>query len=195
MTTDPSRSTTAARAPTGPPLQVKGGSIRSKLDFVRAEFGDDAAALLEKELDERGIHSILEATWYDYELFDWVLREIARLHYGGSLERLREVGRFSARQALTTTYDFFVARADLDGFLTHLSKLHGRFYSRGALSLVEREATSLRLLLHGAGFYREPDLQVAAGFFEGAAAMLGCRDPHCSFVLGGDRVELLMRWS
>ncbi|MCG8454760.1 MAG: hypothetical protein MI919_00655 [Holophagales bacterium] len=188
-------SSSAPSSPGNGPLRVKGGSIRSKIAFVASTFGPAAEAELVAELAEQGYAQVLEASWYDYDLFDHVLRFIADRWLGGDLGRLRDVGRFSARTALTTTYAFYLGRGDLPGFLGRISKLHERYYSRGSLTVLEQGATRCRLKLHGAGFYREPDLQVAAGFYMGAAELLGCREVRCRIEPGPDEADFLLEWS
>lgn len=177
-------------------LEVKGGSIRSKRDFVRVRFGDDAEAALDRYLEDRGHRHILEANWYPFEVFDGVLRYIADNHYGGDLGRLREVGRFSAEAALTGTYDFLMRQRDFSRFMDRISVLHERYYSRGKLivGLMADAPRHCDMMLEGAPFYTEPDLQVAAGFFTGAAEMMGLANPRCRFEQRTGRVLFRLDW-
>ncbi|MEM8930303.1 MAG: hypothetical protein AAGE94_03975 [Acidobacteriota bacterium] len=175
--------------------RVKGGSIRSKQLYVREVFGDAAAETLDAFLASRGVGMVLEANWYDYELFDAVLAFIAEHHFDGDLGRLTEIGRFSARHALTTTYEVFLVRRDLYVFFERLGQLHERFYNIGGLRLVARREDGCTLLLQGAPSYAETDIQVAAGFFAGAAELLGRQAVDSQIVRLPDGVRFELSWA
>lgn len=174
--------------------QIKGSSILSKMLYLHETFGEEAEARLSSFLAERGLRQVLAGSWYSFELFDQVLRYIADQWLGGDLRRLREVGAFSAEKALTTTYEVY-ALGDFTYFLDRISGLHGRFYSEGSLTVLREEGESrCRLRLHGASFYSEPDLEVAAGFYSGAARFLGAQEVQCRFEVAEDEVVFYLSW-
>ena len=175
-------------------MQIKGSSIRSKLQFLAETFGTEAEQALSNHLQELDVRTVLEANWYPYELYDRVLRWIADHHYGGQLRRLREVGRFSAHHALTGTYAVYLERGDFRSFLRRIATLHGRYYDIGSLKTTLIGDDHAELVLIGAPFYREPDLEVAAGFYTGAAELMGLSQVSCSFEMGSDRVEFRLDW-
>ena len=178
-----------------PSVRVKGGSIRSKLVFVRETFGEGAEKELLSLLEEHGVSVVLEASWYDYALFDRVLKAIADRHFGGNLESLRAVGRFSARYALTTTYQAFLNARDIHGFLRRLARLHGRYYDQGKMLVAQKADNRYEILLLGQSLHSDADMQVAAGFYAGAAEMMSCQAVSCTFRNLKDRAVFDLHWA
>ncbi|MEM1178717.1 MAG: hypothetical protein AAGM22_10260 [Acidobacteriota bacterium] len=177
-------------------FQVKGSSISSKLSFLLETRGEAAEGEARVFLKEHGVTTVLEATWYDYEVYDRLLAWIARRHFGNDVSRLSEVGRYSANKALTTTYEAFRSPGDFSRFLEKMPVLHKRYYSHGRLvaSLVLPGASRCEVLLEGAPVYSDTDLYVAAGFYSGAAELMGHRDVHCGFQREGKRVRFKLQW-
>ncbi|MEO1082670.1 MAG: hypothetical protein AAFY88_00350 [Acidobacteriota bacterium] len=178
------------------PYQVKGSSISSKLAYLHETRGEAAEGEARVFLKERGITTVLEATWYDYDIYDRLLVWIARRHFGGDVSKLTEVGQYSAQKALTTTYEAFRRSGDFGRFLEKLPILHKRYYSHGQLvaSLVLPGASGCEVLLDGAPTYSDSDLYVACGFYSGAAELMGHRDVTCHFLREGKRVRLKLQW-
>ena len=177
-------------------FQVKGSSIASKLAYLSENGGEAAEGEARLFLKENGITTVLEATWYPYEIYDSFLAWIAQRHFGGDLSRLENVGRFSAQKALTTTYAAFARVGDFARFLEKMPVLHKRYYSHGKLipSLLLPGATHCEILLEGAPVYGEPDLYIAAGFYRRAAEMMGFSNVRCTFKKDARRVRFKLDW-
>ena len=176
--------------------QVKGSSIRSKLDYTETVLGADAASALESWLRERGLWPVLEATWYPFEDYDAVLQFMVERFFDGDAKRLYDVGRFSGRRALTTTYDVF-RRQEFRDFHAKLPILHSRHYSHGQViaPLLQDDADRCPIRLVGAPTYPDTDLYVSAGFYASAAQLMGCDDVRCAFERIGDEARLLLTWA
>ena len=175
-------------------LQVKGSSLSSKLLFVQDVFGPEAHQELRSALADWEGRQILDGSWYPFELYDKLLRFIAERHYQGDLSRLVEVGIYSAESSLKTTYQVYTLR-DFFYLLDRLGTLHSRFYSIGELeNSVDTDQRQCRIRLHGAPYYREPDLYVASGFYIGAARMMGLGGVECDFRMVGSEVVFDLRW-
>lgn len=177
-------------------FQVKGSSISSKLAYVHDIGGEAAEGEARLFLKDKGISTVLEATWYPYEIYDAFLTWIAGRHFGSDLSRLEQVGRFSAQKALTTTYAAFGRVGDFARFLEKMPVLHKRYYSQGQLipSLLLPGATHCEILLEGAPVYTDPDLYVAAGFYRGAAELMGFSRVRCTFKKEARRVRFKLAW-
>lgn len=169
---------------------VKGGSIASKLDFLRDELGPEAESGLQDFLDQRGAPQILEASWYPFQLYDEVLRYLVEEHFGGDVAKLRRVGRYSARRSLTGTYSVYVRPGGFPAFLERSASFHGRYYSAGSLELAEAsdDGRHFRLVQKDAPIYTRPDLEVACGFYCEAAEMMGLSDVRCEWEYTDDGV-------
>lgn len=176
------------------PLRVKGSSLASKLRFARQAFGAAAEDELKAFLVRSGVHQVLEGSWYPFALYDALLRCIADRHYGGDLSGLMEVGIYSAKSSLKTTYEVYTLR-DFSYFLERLGILHGRFYSAGELETsVDLRARRCRVRLHGVPDYTEPDLYVASGFYVGAAQVMGLSGARCEFRKTDAEVLFELTW-
>ncbi|MDA8018700.1 MAG: hypothetical protein MPN21_14760 [Thermoanaerobaculia bacterium] len=176
---------------------VKGSSINSKRTFLVDRLGEAAAESLDTFLSDHGAPQVLEASWYPFQLYDDVLRFVAREFLGGDLKRLRDVGRHSARQSLTGTYSVFVRPGGFRSFLERSAPFHGRYYSAGSLQLVgaSGDDTSFELVQEGAPIYTEPDLEVACGFYCEAAEMMGLWNVTCEYEYTETGVRFLLRSS
>lgn len=176
--------------------KVKGSSIRSKFDFVRDRFGRAAEQELKAPFEATpGMLPFLDSSMYPFSVYDRINRAIADEFFDGDLARLREVGEYSAQKVLTTVYKAFASGKDFLGFLRRAAVLHQRFYSQGQMIVsVGAEGTSAVIELTGAPEYSEADLNVAAGFYTGAAKLLGLSDIECDFEVGADGARFDLRW-
>ena len=175
--------------------RVKGSSIRSKFDFVHDRFGEAAERRLKERFRDRGILPVLDSVMYPFAVYDAVNRAIAEEFFDGDLSRLAEVGAYSAQKVLTGVYRAFAAGKDYPGFLRRAGVLHERFYSHGGMDVqLGENGRSCRIEQRGAPTYSESDLQIAGGFYAGAAQLLGIRslDWDLSWDASGARFEL--RW-
>ena len=173
-----------------PDWKIKGSTLRSKSNFVGETFGASAGEQFFEWIVESAGRPILDADWYRFEVYDAVLHELARRHFGGNLERLQEVGRHSARHALSETYSIFAVRKDFVRFLEKLSVLHSRFYNLGRLVLTERGDDYSEHELRELPGLSEADAHLALGFYLGSAEVMGLaqargrfepRDAHSLF--------------
>lgn len=171
---------------------VTGRSIVSKLDFVRVAHGRTVARSLTADLELPELDPDL---WYPFDLYDRLLRAIAERCYSGELARLYDVGAFSAEHALTTTFKKVADSGDMVGMLERFGVVHQQSYNAGrAAVLADPEGRRITVHLAGAPTYSEADLWVAAGFYAGAAQLLGCHTAECRFCLTEDGGHLELKW-
>lgn len=155
-------------------FQVKGSTLHTKLAFARAHLGTEVEEAILEFLRDAGIHRVLTGSWYDFAIYERLLEKLAEVGYQGDLERLREVGAFSAENALSTTYRAFARSKDLDRFLELLPQLHTSMHSHGKLTLDERTMTSFVLTVRDMPSYGQGEAYVTEGFFASCARLLGC---------------------
>ncbi len=176
-------------------FQVKGSSLSSKFDFVRERFGPDAEAEFKDRFAGQCRFPILDSAWYPFTLYEEILDEIADRYFDGDRTRLQEVGRYSAEKVLTTIYQAYALGKDFPGFLDRIATLHERFYSQGRMRVeLGEDGRSCAIRIVDAPAYSAADLNVAAGFYLGAAQVLGARDPTCSYHQERDGVRFDVRW-
>lgn len=176
--------------------RVRGSSIRSKFSFVRERFGSAAELQLKEDFasNER-LFPILDSSWYPFELYDQINRAIADRFFGGQLSGLVEVGSYSAEKVLTSVYKAFTQGKDFSGFLLRAALLHERFYSQSHMDVILGEdGHSAEILLRDAPTYSEADLHIAAGFYAGAAKLLGLENIRHEHTLMKDGAHFQLRW-
>ncbi len=176
-------------------LQVKGSTIRSKLDFARDRLGPEAEAGLQRALQSMDDSLLLDSSWYPFATYDALLRKIADSHFGGDLEKLRNVGAYSAEKALERTYEAYTRKGDFAYFLQRISALHDRFYSAGRLVVTAHGEGFCELELVDSPVVSEADVQVAVGFYLGAAQRMGLTRARCGFTIEDGRVCYRLEWS
>ncbi|MDH3744735.1 MAG: hypothetical protein OES47_06510 [Acidobacteriota bacterium] len=162
---------------------VKGSSIRSKFDYVRDTFGPRAELELKESFSASDdIGSVLDSGLYPFDLYDRVLWAVAERFLDGDVNRLREVGAYSAEKSLTSIYRAFAEGKDFLGFLSRIQLLHQRFYTHGTMAVDIGDGNkSTRITLTGAPTYSDADLQVAAGFYLGVGNLLGLESIRLHF--------------
>lgn len=174
--------------------RVKGSSVLSKIDFVSERWGADTAATMRKQVEAKIGGPLMATGWVPYRIFTEVLDGIARERFGGRIDRLRELGRDSAEKALGGTYRVYARGEDFRDFLAGLSRLHGTFYDQGGMTIEDSGERACRIVLSGAPHYERSDMEVAAGFYLGAAEHFGHPLQACSIDLRRDRAEFELRW-
>jgi hypothetical protein len=176
--------------------QVKGSTLRSKFDFVRERFGGQAEAELKELFRGAGSELFLASSWYPFSLYDQILTAIAQRFYDGDFSRLVEVGEYSARKALTTVYRAYVRDQDFYSFLKTIANLHEVLYSLGKMTVTHVEGkSSCEIHLSEAPEYSTSDIYVAQGFYLGASALLGLKNPACRHRVDSDGAHFVLTWS
>lgn len=145
--------------------KVKGTGIKTKFEYVEAVFGEAAASRLKAAVENAIRWPVLAGAWYSFDSYNRLLETIAEFFYGGKLEALQDVGRYSADQVLRSTYQVFRTDEKLSHLRERLPNLYQRFYNCGTMALeLAADRAFCRFVLSGAPVYVEPDLQVALGF-------------------------------
>jgi len=176
-------------------FRVKGSTIRTKLAFAREHLDPGVEEALSAELADAGVGRVLDGAWYDFSIYERLLKQLATLAYGGRISRLREVGMFSAELALRTTYKAFARSGDLDRFLALLPTFHTRLHDYGRLSIDAQDVGTLTVTLHGVPDDSDADIYVTEGFFTSCAQQLGCQGVRCRTERVGDVVTYRIRYS
>lgn len=176
-------------------FKVKGSTLLSKLEFAGERLGEEAKRTLEDYLASSGAAKVLDAEWYPFSLYDGLLRKMAAENYGGNVSRLRDVGSYSAEKALGTTYAAFARQRDFPLFLKRISSLHGRFYSAGRLVVTATGDSFCELEILDSPVISYADVYIAAGFYIGAARLMGLEGATCRFQVGDERVHFRLDWS
>jgi len=110
---------------------VKGGMVRAHLDWLRRTHSEDVAAKLLRSLPQHiaaEIATVLPSSWCSFEAV--VTRDRASAQqYGNNF--LKDLGRFSAKINLDTTYRLY-KREDIHEFFRRSASLHAQLQDFGS---------------------------------------------------------------
>jgi hypothetical protein len=178
--------------------QVKGGIPRAHIAWVKQQHGersvDDVFSRLSKAVADEMRHA-LATSWCAFESVVLLDRAIAEIYGSNSI---RELGRWSAQQNLSTTYRMF-RRADIHDFFERSAALHSQFQDFG-IEVYERLGENAGRIIHrDYSTYSPTYCDSACGYYEEVMKMHGAAravvdHPNC---LGRGAKECVfeLRWS
>ncbi len=178
--------------------RVKGGIPRAHLDWVRQQSGDrgveDVLSRLPKKMADEMRH-VLANTWCSFASVILLDRAIAELH---GTNAIRELGRWSAQQNLSTTYRGF-KRADIHEFFERSAVLHAQFQDFGT-EFYERLGENAGRITHRDYTTFSPTYcESACGYYEEVMKMHGASRAMVDHIacLGRGAKECVfeLRWS
>lgn len=173
---------------------IKGSSLRTKLNFASRRLGPEARASLERHLIEAlGNRPILDADWYPFATYEGLLQHLLDRFLAGDVERLQEVGQFSADAALSSVYETY-ARGGFAAFVDRLPMFHQRLYTVSRLVVRVKEANACVLDTVNMPRISMADVHVSCGFFVGAARLLGHPKARGSALAKDTYVRYRIEW-
>jgi hypothetical protein len=177
---------------------VKGGMVRAHLDWIRRIHGDPALLQLVNSLPAgaaQEIQSTLPTSWCSFETLVALDRAIAQ-QYGHNV--LKDLGRFSARINLDTTYRLY-KRADIHEFLERSAALHSQFQDFGTAQYERMGDHGGRMIHTGYACFSPAYCSSAIGYYEEALRIHNGRNvivSESSCQCAGDAsCTFVLRWS
>ena len=183
--------------------RVKGGVLRSHLEWVTDNLPADAVekmcARVSAETARVLRSPVLPVSWYPFRAVVETDRAIAAV--AGTRDEqslIRELGRYSARINLTTSYKVYT-RDNPQEFFLSAPQIHAHFLDFGREECEATGPTSCRISILDATCYSKVFCWSALGYYEGAAALQGGQDPavqETECVCRGARTcRFEIRWS
>lgn len=158
--------------------KIKGSIIKSRLEFVRKEFGEEGLSKIMDSLpeeDQKILSRLVAVAWVDFEVGQRLDEAIVKAVGGGTLffERL---GEASAEVNLGTLHSAFLAQGDPQAFLAKAPQIYRLYYDVGWReyeSLGEREGV---LTTHDAETFSKTDCMTVVGWYRRALEMCGAEN-------------------
>lgn len=153
--------------------RVKGGIIRAHLDCGRETLGEEAVKKVIGRLPAAAaqeVRTALSSTWVSFETL--MLLDRAIVAAAGASVTMRDLGRFSAKQNLSTTYRAF-QRADIHEFFRRSASLHDQFQDFGREEYVEAGERAGRIIHHEYRCFSADYCESARGYYEVVMEMHG----------------------
>ena len=150
--------------------QLKGGVFRSHVQWIRDHRSPEELELFWKQLDPE-ISSelsttILSTSWYPFAWLIQIDRSIARLFADGDENELfRELGRYSARINVSTTYRIFDRDTNHE-FFGNSAILHKQFQDFGSSRYERTGETSGKMIYADYPCFSPVYCESAFGYFE-----------------------------
>jgi hypothetical protein len=181
--------------------RVKGGIPRAHLDYVKQRGGAAAAetvlAKLPKTVADELRH-VLATTWCPFRWLVLLDRAIEEAYRAQNPYVLRDLGRWSAQQNLSTTYRMF-KRADIHEFFERSAALHSQFQDFGVEVYERLGGGSGRITHRDYTSYSPVYCESACGYYEEVMKMHGAQRAAVdhSMCLGRGAKECVfeLRWS
>lgn len=120
--------------------QLKGGIFRSHLNWVNEKHAQKTGEVWSRmppDAAKRLSTVVLASSWYPFAWLIHLDRAIADAFGGGTMDAVRELGQYSARINLSTTYKVLDRDTNHD-FFRNSAVLHSQFQDFGKVSYVEK---------------------------------------------------------
>ena len=181
--------------------KIKGSILKSRLEFVRKEFGDDGLVKIMDSLpeeDSKILGRLVAVAWVDFEVGKRLDDAIVKVFGGGSTRFFERLGEASAEVNLTTLHSAFLAPGDPEAFLAKAPQIYRLYYNVGWR---EYESTGERegvLTTHDAETYSKPDCLTVVGWYRKALELCGAKnvriiEEECR-ATGGDVCKYRVTW-
>jgi predicted hydrocarbon binding protein len=161
--------------------RLKGGIFRSHLQWVRdhqspEDFQRLMEALSPEARKELG-GTVLATSWFPFARLIELDRAIRTLFGHGQDELLAELGRYSARINLSTTYKVFDRKVNQE-FFRNSALIHSQFQDFGKVTYEQTGENSLRMVHTSHACFSPVYCASAIGYYEGCVASHGGQTPR-----------------
>ena len=160
---------------------VKGSILRSRLDFVREQGGDEA---LEKVIgsmspeDQKALHNVVPVAWLPFEIGKRLDDAIVQVLGGGSLSYFERLGEASAVKNLGTVHSAFLAPGDPHAFLAKAPQIYRMYYQVGRREYEKTGEKEGVLTTYEAETFSKTDCLTVIGWYKKALEMCGAVNPR-----------------
>ena len=181
--------------------KIKGSIIKSRLEFVRRELGDDGLSKIIDNLpeeDQKILGRLVAVAWVDFEVGKRLDDAIVKSLGGGSTRFFERLGEVSAEVNLTTLHSAFLTPGDPQAFLAKAPQIYRLYYDVGWREYESEGEREGVLITHDAETYSKPDCLTVIGWYRKALEMCGAKnvrimEESCR-ATGGDVCKYRVTW-
>lgn len=184
-------------------MQVKGTSLIATEKFIRQQFGSDGYERFLQALPQGSktlfSSTVLSPNWYPIEdAFYRPMQTVCDLFYQGKAQGAREMGHFSALDALKGVYKVFVRVASVDFVLKKTANIFATYYQPGKMEVAERGDRRIILRMTGISMPHPLLEERICGYLEGALEVCGEKEGRVlvakSMASGDDCTDFVVRY-
>jgi len=159
----------------------KGSILKSRLEFVRKEIGEDGLATLMESLpeeDRKVLGRLVAVAWVDFEVGKRLDEAIVQALGGGSTRFFERLGEESAVVNLGTLHSAFLAPGNPQGFLAKAPQIYRLYYDVGWREYEQTGECEGILTTHDAETFSETDCLTVIGWYRKALELCGAKNVH-----------------
>jgi len=157
---------------------VKGVVIKSRLAFVQAQMGEEAAQSVLAKLspeDQKALSMIMSNLWYPFSVNERLDTAIAA-EMGMGERVFKMMGEKSAEQNLGTVHRALIANRDPQGLLKRSAQIYQMYYNTGRREYEKLSEKAGKLTTRDSQTFSHPDCLTVVGWHEKAIGMCGGRN-------------------
>jgi uncharacterized protein (TIGR02265 family) len=158
--------------------KVKGSVIKSRLEFVRREFGEEGLNRLLDTLpeeDQKILSRLVAVAWVDFELNKRLDSAIVKQLGGGHASFFERLGEASAEVNLGSMHSAFLTRGDAHAFLAKAPQIYRLYYDVGWREYTKTGDKEAVLTTHDAETFSETDCLTIVGWHRKALEICGIK--------------------
>jgi uncharacterized protein (TIGR02265 family) len=179
---------------------VKGGAIKSRLEFVNERGGEAAVQRVLARLaeaDRQTCAQILTGKWYPFELNERLDEAIAA-EMGIGEQVFLLMGEKSATHNLGASHRVFITDRDPHGLLRRAAQIYQMYYDTGRRTYEKVSETKARLITFDSATFSKHDCLTVVGWHRKAIEMCGgtkvrVTETKCR-AKGADVCEYVCEW-
>jgi hypothetical protein len=184
-------------------MKVKGTAVSSIPAFIKKEFPnryEEWVALLPPESEKYFKGILITGAWYPLnETLTVPLKITSKLFYAGNNEKTaRDMGKFSANEALSGVYRFFIKLGTPKFLIERAGSLMRTYFDPSGFNLIQESPKQLKFIITE---FPESDEIIEwniAGWIEQALTISGCQNTSAKVVRsisrGAKETEIDIKW-
>jgi uncharacterized protein (TIGR02265 family) len=161
-------------------MQIKGMIVKSRIDLVKDNFGQDSWERVLKTLptqDQQVLKGVvIAATWYPFEMGKRLDKAIVDVLGKGDKRFFEKLGVKSAQKSLTKEHKSFLVPGNPQAFMGRANMIYRYYYNTGHREYKETGPTSGVMTTFDAETFSEPDCLTVIGWYKEALKMCGAKD-------------------
>lgn len=159
--------------------KIKGSVLKSRLEFVRREIGEEGLARLMESLpegDRKALGRLVTVAWVDFEIGKRLDEAIVQVLGGGSTRFFERLGEASAEANLGTLHSAFLAPGNPQAFLAKAPQIYRLYYDVGWREYEQTGEREGVLTTHDAETYSKTDCLTVIGWYRKALELCGAKN-------------------
>jgi len=159
--------------------KIKGSILKSRLEFVQQEIGDQGLADLLAGLpeeDQKILGRLVAVAWVDFEVGKRLDDAIVKVLGGGSSRFFERLGEASAEVNLKTLHNAFLAPGDPQAFLAKAPQIYRLYYDVGWREYEQTGEREGVLTTHEAETFSSTDCLTVIGWYRKALEFCGAKN-------------------